>query len=84
MSDDALLGVARAAAQAAAAVLVDTFGGPLEGLDTKSSRTDLVSDADREAERAAVGVITDRRPRRPGHCGGGQRRPRSEWHPLGC
>jgi myo-inositol-1(or 4)-monophosphatase len=33
-------------------VLLAYFGRPPEGLDTKSSRTDPVSDADREAERA--------------------------------
>ena len=63
MSDD-LLDVALEAARAAAAVLVGRFaapGGP-EDLAAKSTPTDLVSAADREAERAVLGVLRRRRP----------------------
>ena len=63
MTDD-LLAVALEAARAAAAVLLERYeavGGP-EGLETKSTPTDLVSAADREAERAVLGVLGRRRP----------------------
>jgi myo-inositol-1(or 4)-monophosphatase len=38
------------------------FGGPARGLDSKSSSTDMVSDADREAEEAITGVLRSERP----------------------
>ena len=63
VSED-LLDVALEAARAAAAVLVDRFeaaGGP-EGVEAKSTPTDLVSAADREAERAVLEVLGRRRP----------------------
>lgn len=43
-------------------MLLGYFGRPPEGVDTKSSRTDLVSDADREAERAIEDVLAAERP----------------------
>jgi myo-inositol-1(or 4)-monophosphatase len=61
---DELLAVAVEAAGAAAAVLVERYeaaGGP-QGLDTKSTPTDLVSAADLEAERAIRAVLRRRRP----------------------
>ena len=45
------LELAERAARAAAELLMDYYGRPPEGLGSKSSATDLVSDADREAER---------------------------------
>jgi myo-inositol-1(or 4)-monophosphatase len=63
VSDD-LRDVAVEAARAAAAVLVARYeqtGGP-EGLETKSTPTDLVSAADVEAERAIREVLERRRP----------------------
>lgn len=59
---DALLDLARRAALAAGAQLLDRFGGPASGLDAKSSRTDLVSDADRESEALILGMIRRERP----------------------
>jgi myo-inositol-1(or 4)-monophosphatase len=50
LNDD--LALAERAARAAGAVLLERFGGPVLGLDSKTSATDPVSDADREAERA--------------------------------
>ena len=38
------------------------FGGPARGLDVKSSSTDMVSDADREAEQAIVDLLQEERP----------------------
>ena len=38
------------------------FGGPAQGLDSKSSSTDMVSDADREAEQAIAGLLREERP----------------------
>ena len=43
-------------------MLLSYFGSPAEGLDTKSSRTDPVSDADREAERAIRELLAAERP----------------------
>jgi myo-inositol-1(or 4)-monophosphatase len=57
-----LLAVARAAAQAAADELVPRFGGDGRGVQSKSSPTDLVSEADVEAERAIRRVLAERRP----------------------
>src|SRR3989442_7242407 len=50
------------AARAAAALLVERFGGPAAGLRAKSSATDMVSEADERAERAVVSPIPERRP----------------------
>ena len=58
---DALLGLARRAAVAAGAELVTRYG-KVEGLDTKSSATDPVSDADRASERLLVELILAERP----------------------
>ncbi len=38
------------------------YGGPARGVDTKSSSTDMVSEADREAERAIVELLRAERP----------------------
>ena len=56
------LALAERAARRAGAVLLSYFGRPPEGLDTKSSRTDPVSDADREAERAIQELLAAERP----------------------
>src|SRR4051794_13402879 len=58
----ALLELAREAAQAAGEVLLARYRGPARGVGTKSSGTDMVSDADREAERVALERITSARP----------------------
>ena len=50
------------AAHAAGWLLRDRFGGPQSGLTAKSTRTDLVSDADRDAETLLVEAITGARP----------------------
>jgi myo-inositol-1(or 4)-monophosphatase len=57
-----LAGVALDAARAAAAIHVAGFGGVRDRVDTKSSATDMVSEVDRQAEAAVVGIITERRP----------------------
>lgn len=57
-----LVQLARRAAQEAGDLLQERFGGPAAGVSTKSSSTDLVSDADREAERAIVERIRQDRP----------------------
>ena len=65
MTDDReLLSVAVEAARAAAAVLVERYdaaSGP-RGVHSKSTPTDLVSDADLNAERAIRDVLARRRP----------------------
>lgn len=43
-------------------LLLERFGGPARGVERKSSRTDLVSDADREAEAAIEAVLLGARP----------------------
>jgi myo-inositol-1(or 4)-monophosphatase len=57
------LELAERAARAAGEVLLSYYGRPPEGLGSKSSDTDLVSDADREAERAIRELLTAERPR---------------------
>jgi myo-inositol-1(or 4)-monophosphatase len=61
--EQALLDVARDAAEAAAVELRRRFGERASGVRTKSTPTDLVSDADLAAERAIRSVLADRRPR---------------------
>jgi myo-inositol-1(or 4)-monophosphatase len=56
------LGLAERAARAAGDVLMGYYGRPAEGLASKSSDTDLVSDADREAERVVRELIAAERP----------------------
>jgi myo-inositol-1(or 4)-monophosphatase len=60
LSED--LALAERAARAAAAELLERYGGPVEGLDSKTSATDPVSDADREAERAIRELLEAERP----------------------
>ena len=60
MSDD--LALAERAARAAGEVLMSYFGRAAEGLDMKSSPTDPVSDADREAERTIRELLLAERP----------------------
>ena len=57
-----LLDVARAAARAAAAELLARYERAVEGLATKTTATDPVSDADRAAEAAIRALLAERRP----------------------
>jgi len=57
-----LVEVAERAARAAADELTLRFGASATGVESKSTSTDLVSDADRAAEAAALAVIDDARP----------------------
>ncbi len=61
MSSD--LELAERAARAAGEVLLSYYGRPPEGIGAKSSETDLVSDADREAERVVRELLAAERPR---------------------
>ena len=56
-----LLDLAVRAARAAGAELLARYGN-VEGLDTKSSATDPVSDADRASEALIVSMLTEERP----------------------
>jgi myo-inositol-1(or 4)-monophosphatase len=56
------LELAERAARAAGEVLLSYYGRPPEGVDAKSSETDLVSDADREAERVIRELLEAERP----------------------
>jgi fructose-1,6-bisphosphatase/inositol monophosphatase family enzyme len=56
------LELAELAATTAAELLTARYGEPARGLDSKSSATDMVSDADREAEAAISGLIRRERP----------------------
>jgi len=56
------LELAERAARAAGEVLLGWYGRTPEGLDSKSTETDLVSDADREAERAIGDILAAERP----------------------
>jgi myo-inositol-1(or 4)-monophosphatase len=57
-----LLELALEAATAAGSLLLERAGGPVSGLASKSSRTDLVSDADRDAEELILRTIRAERP----------------------
>lgn len=57
-----LLALALEAAHAAGALLLERVGHPVSGLTAKTSRTDLVSDVDRDAEALVVGMIRAARP----------------------
>ncbi len=61
MTDAELLEVATDAARAAAAELMPRFGRR-DGVQTKSTPTDLVSDADFAAEKAVRSLLAERRP----------------------
>ena len=56
------LALAERAARAAGEVLLSYYGRPAEGVSSKSSATDLVSDADREAERTIRDLLAAERP----------------------
>lgn len=58
-----LLELATEAAHRAGAVLLERFGSEATGVRTKSTETDLVSDADTAAERAIFETISAVRPR---------------------
>ncbi|HEY1522933.1 MAG TPA: inositol monophosphatase family protein [Solirubrobacteraceae bacterium] len=62
VGEQELLTVAHEAAQAAAAELLPRFGARAEGVQAKSTPTDLVSEADVAAERAIREVLRRRRP----------------------
>ncbi len=54
--------LAQRAARAAGEVLLERFRSPAEGVDAKSTPTDLVSDADRASEELLVDMIRKQRP----------------------
>lgn len=56
------LELAERAARAAGEVLLARFGAPAEGVESKSSETDPVSEADREAERVIAELLRSKRP----------------------
>jgi myo-inositol-1(or 4)-monophosphatase len=56
------LELAERAARVAGEVLLSYYGRPPEGVASKSSATDLVSDADREAERTIRELLATERP----------------------
>jgi myo-inositol-1(or 4)-monophosphatase len=58
----ALLDLAVRAAQAAGGLLVERFHGAASGVGYKSSGTDPVSDADRDAEALIAGMLREERP----------------------
>jgi myo-inositol-1(or 4)-monophosphatase len=58
----ALLELAVRSAHAAGALLADRFHGTASGVSTKSSQTDPVSDADRDAESLIAGLLRGARP----------------------
>jgi myo-inositol-1(or 4)-monophosphatase len=62
VSADGLLDLALGAARDAGELLLERFGGPASGVESKSSTTDMVSDADRAAERLLLDRITSARP----------------------
>ena len=61
-ADEDLLAVATDAARAAGAVLLERYEAGARGVQTKSSATDMVSEADIEAERTIRVLLAERRP----------------------
>jgi myo-inositol-1(or 4)-monophosphatase len=59
---EADLELAERAARAAGELLLERYERPAEGVDSKSSETDMVSDADREAELAISSLLRAERP----------------------
>jgi myo-inositol-1(or 4)-monophosphatase len=57
-----LLELAMVAATRASDILLGFFQGPAQGVDTKSSPTDLVSDADRTSEKFLLDFFKHERP----------------------
>ena len=57
-----LLDLAVEAARSAGALLTDYFRKPAEGVESKSTPTDLVSDADKAAESLLLDFISSKRP----------------------
>ena len=62
VSEVELMRLAIDAAQRAGSLLLDRFRRPATGVASKSTPTDLVSDADRESESLIIGLISDARP----------------------
>ncbi|HEX2050544.1 MAG TPA: inositol monophosphatase family protein [Actinomycetota bacterium] len=58
----ALLDVAVEAAHRAGALLLERFAAPATGIETKTSPTDVVSDADRASERLLMDLLASERP----------------------
>ncbi len=59
---ESLLPLAVEMARDAGALLLERFGGPARGVDTKSTAIDLVSDADRDAEALLRATLARERP----------------------
>lgn len=62
VDEGSLLNTAMAGARAAGDLLLERFGGPAQGVATKSTPTDLVSDADRDSETLLIDLIARDRP----------------------
>jgi myo-inositol-1(or 4)-monophosphatase len=62
VDERAILELAIDSARRAGALLLDRFHEPARGVATKSTPTDLVSDADRDAEKVLVECVNEARP----------------------
>jgi myo-inositol-1(or 4)-monophosphatase len=62
VDNDEILGLAIRTAHQAGDLLLERFRGPASGVGTKSTPTDLVSDADRDSERLLIDLISAARP----------------------
>jgi myo-inositol-1(or 4)-monophosphatase len=62
VDNSSLLSLAIDCAHDAGSLLYERFRGPARGVDTKSSATDLVSDADRDSEQLIISRIAADRP----------------------
>ena len=60
--EQGLLSLAEEGARRAGALLLERFRGPASGVGSKSTHTDLASDADRDAEALLTGFIRAQRP----------------------
>jgi fructose-1,6-bisphosphatase/inositol monophosphatase family enzyme len=57
------LALAERVAREAGALLMERYDGPARGVESKSTRTDMVSDADRDAEGLIQRLLAEERPR---------------------
>ncbi|MDQ3659495.1 MAG: inositol monophosphatase [Actinomycetota bacterium] len=61
-SPEHLLDIASRAATGAGGLLLERFGDPARGVTTKSTPTDVVSDADRDSQELIVSLLRSERP----------------------
>src|SRR2546422_8600937 len=82
LATEEALEIAVGAARAAAALLIERFGGPAAGLRVKTSATDMGSQAGERAGRAGVSYIPERPAGEAPVAGGGLQARRPARRPV--